>query len=405
MHRTHTKHHRIATLAGLALCAVGTAACGPSAEKEAFATERVYQPIGSEIRFGATTAQRFRLDRSEFKAPAHEEETGGLAWTTPQGWTELAQTSLRVANFRVAGNERAECYLTTLAGEGGGLDANVNRWRTQMGQPALSPQEIAALPRMEWFGAPSVLVEIDGTFGGMSGDQSGTDFRMVGLLHVTPQGSQFLKMVGPRAVVAAETEHFKALATSFHEGGGHDHAHDHAPVDANPPADVGASRTMPKDAVHGGMVDDGLSAMAADRSSGSSAFTWTAPNGWTQGPEKAMREVTFLAGEKREVECYVAALGGDGGGLAANLNRWRQQMGQEALTEAEIAALPTLPMLGTQAKQIEIERSGGAGDVVLGAVCLLPDRSVFVKMLGPKAAVDAQRAAFVAFCGSIQGGR
>ena len=34
-----------------------------------------------------------------------------------------------------------------------------------------------------------------------------------------------------------------------------------------------------------------------------------------------MREVTFLAGEKREVECYVAALGGDARSL---LDRWAE---------------------------------------------------------------------------------
>ena len=403
MHRNTRHSPTRALVAGLVLCAAGTA-CGPSSEKQAFASERVYEPVGQEVRFGATTAQRFRLDRSEFQMP-RAPQGGGLAWTTPPGWSELPATSMRVANFRVAGDEKAECYLTSLSGEGGGLDANVNRWRTQMGQPPLSAQEIAALPRIECFGGSSVFVEIDGTYGGMSGDQSGENYRMVGLLRVSAAGSKFLKMVGPKAVIAAETEHFKALAQSFKDGG--------APSGGGaPPAPMasGAGRgTMPKDATHACVVDDGMSGMGSmpgmdlGAGGGGSAFAWTAPKGWTQGPEKAMREVTFLSGEKKEVECYVTALGGDGGGLAANLNRWRQQMGQPALTDAEIAKLTTVPMLGTSATIVEIDKAGG-GDVVMGAVCMQPDRSVFVKMLGPKASVEAQRAAFLEFCKSIRSG-
>ncbi|MBI5362431.1 MAG: hypothetical protein HZA53_04570 [Planctomycetes bacterium] len=388
MHRTHIHPLQSALAASL----LALAACSPGAD-DAFAKERVYQPIGTEVQWGATTAERFRLDRSDFKG-ARAPEPGGLHWTTPQGWSELPTTSMRVANFRVAGDERAECYLTVLAGEGGGLDANVNRWRTQMAAAPLSPQDVAALPRIEWFGLPSVLVEIDGTWSGMSGDKSGADFRMVGLLLVDPSGSKFLKMVGPRELVAKEQQRFVELAASFHEGGQDDHDA-HA---ANVAPD--AQRTMPKDAVHGA-IDDGMPMPSAG---GSSSFAWTAPAGWTQGPEKAMREVTFLAGGKREVECYVTALGGDGGGLASNLNRWRQQMGRAPLGADEIDALSKVAMLGAQATVVEIEKEGG-GDMVLGAVCLQPDRSVFVKMLGPKAAVEAERAAFLEFCKSIRSGR
>ena len=397
MRSRHVEPHYCALLAGVVLTAFGAVACKPGAGKQAFAQESVYQPVGSEIRFGATTAERFRLDRSGFQMPKGSDSTG-LAWTTPPGWSELPLTSMRVANFRVAGDPRAECYLTSLSGEGGGLAANVNRWRTQMQQPPLGADEVAALPQATLFDLPATLVEIDGTWSGMSGDQSGDGFRLVGLLLVDPVESKFLKMIGPKAVVTAETAHFKELASSFHQGG---HAHGEG---EDPHAGIApASGTMPKDAVHG-MADDGASLAPTAAGAGGSALSWMAPKGWSLGPEKAMREVTFLAGEKREVECYVTALGGDGGGMAANLNRWRSQMGRADLTEAEIGALPTIAMLGSQARMIEIEREGDKGDVVLGAVCLQPDHAVFVKMLGPKGSVEAQRAAFVEFCQSIRSG-
>lgn len=382
-----SKHAQV-TPRALTASLLALAACS-SGGKDAFQEERVYQPVGIEMRWGATTAERFRLGRMDMA-----KTRPGLRWETPPGWSELPTSSLRLANFRVGGDERAECYLTVLSGEGGGLEANVNRWRTQMSQAPLASQEIAALPTLEWFGRPAARVEIDGTWTGMSGDKSGQDYRMLGLLLVDPAGSKFLKMVGPRDVIAKETRHFEELAASFQDGehsahDGHDHA---APAPSS-------ERAMPKDAVHGGL-DDG---MTMPSTSGSSIFSWTAPPAWTQGPEKAMREVTFLAGVKREAECYISALGGDGGGLASNLNRWRQQMDREPLGEQEITALPTVEMLGTQATLIEVARASGE-DMLLGAVCLLPDRSVFVKMVGPKAVLEAERAAFLEFCKSIRSG-
>ena len=77
MHRNTRHSSTRALVAGLVLCAAGTA-CGPSSEKQAFASERVYEPVGQEVRFGATTAQRFRLDRSEFQMPRAPQGGGGF---------------------------------------------------------------------------------------------------------------------------------------------------------------------------------------------------------------------------------------------------------------------------------------------------------------------------------------
>ncbi|NUP97149.1 MAG: hypothetical protein HUU28_13400, partial [Planctomycetaceae bacterium] len=41
-------------------------------------------------------------------------------------------------------------------------------------------------------------------------------------------------------------------------------------------------------------------------------------------------------------------------------------------------------------------------DALLGAVCILEGRSLFVKMTGPAAAVDGQKSAFTEFCRSLR---
>ncbi len=138
-------------------------------------------------------------------------------------------------------------------------------------------------------------------------------------------------------------------------------------------------------------------------------FTWRAPEGWTQGPPRPLREVTFFAGERGEVECYVSVLGGDGGGVRSNLDRWRTQMGRGALSAQELAALEHVPSLGVRAALIEVQgdyRGMGGEEVadgaLLGAVAMLEGRTVFVKLIGPAAAVAVERDRFRAFVSSLE---
>ncbi len=168
---------------------------------------------GSSIQWNASSQERFGLRpmgpaRAEGAAPA-------LAWTTPPGWTEAPPTSMRAANFHAAGDERAECYLTLLAGDAGGLAANVNRWRAQMSLDPIDETAVAALPRAPFRDADGALLEIEGTFTGMSGSENAAGFALLGLLQVHPAGSAFLKLVGPADVVARERQAFLELAGSF----------------------------------------------------------------------------------------------------------------------------------------------------------------------------------------------
>lgn len=125
---------------------------------------------------------------------------------------------------------------------------------------------------------------------------------------------------------------------------------------------------------------------------------WTVPDGWTEGPARQMRVVTFVPAGTTGVECYVTLLAGSGGGLAANVNRWRQQIGLAAATPAEIDALATLDVLGVKARLVEIT-SGANG--VLGLVAETGAQTVFVKMTGPPDVLKAQRERFLAFCRSL----
>ena len=139
---------------------------------------------------------------------------GALTWQLPSGWSELPLRPMRLANFRVTGNEQSECYLTQLAGDGGGLAPNVNRWRSQMGQSALSEAELAALTKKPMLGGEAVFVDINGSFAGMGGERV-EKARLLGLLLFRPDGAWFLKLTGPSDVVAGQVDNFLALAASL----------------------------------------------------------------------------------------------------------------------------------------------------------------------------------------------
>jgi hypothetical protein len=364
-------------------------ACGGEGPRQISKT-RETQVADGELRLNATPQERFRLQRM---GPASAGPTAGLDWDLPAGWVELPASAMRQANFLAAGDQRAECYLTILPGDGGGLAANVNRWRKQMSLDPLGGGAIDALPRGELFGEPATAVDLEGTWKGMSGTEAGEGYRLVGLLQVTGGEARFLKLVGPKDVVDREVEAFQALARSFQKGGAASSPH----AAGNPHA---ASNP------HAGL------AAAPSGSSSPNGLSWSAPAGWTRTGDRPMREVTFQVGAGGTGECYVSLLGGDGGGLLPNINRWRRQMGADEISEAALADLPGVAMCGAQGVVVEFKGrfEGMGGETVddallLGAVCLLGDRSVFVKFIGPEPVVAPEREAFLGFCRSLELGR
>lgn len=371
---------------GVALCCgvvVGAllTACSENPRTRTADSSREVSLAGADLRLHASASERFGGSAGMGMGASSERSAPGLVWDLPSGWTERAPTQMRVANFGVAGDERAECYLTVLVGEAGGLAANVNRWRVQMSLPALTGEMLAALPRAPLFGGDAVLVDFTGTWTGMSGAGSDANWRLVGLLRLSPEGSLFLKMTGPESVIAAQKDAFLALARSLRSGS-----------EAKPASPHGAGS-----GAAGGM---GPGAPGPVSQTG---IAWTAPDGWRKAPDRTTRAVSFYVGPTDDVECYVTVLDGDAGGLLANVNRWCNQMHCAELDAAELDALEKVELLGGSGVLVEIEggEPGAEPNLLLGALLVEAGRSVFVKLGGPRAAVAAQRDAFRAFCRSL----
>lgn len=143
----------------------------------------------------------------------------------------------------------------------------------------------------------------------------------------------------------------------------------------------------------------------ASGTQGGPSFTYEVPDDWEKAPATAMRDLNFTFGEQGEGECYVTRLPGSGGGLVPNVNRWRQQMGAEPLSEEEVVTLPSKPLFGQPATYVSVAGEfAGMGTQekqsnyrLLGLILSTPAGAVTVKMTGPRDLVDANEEAFIRF--------
>jgi hypothetical protein len=120
-----------------------------------------------------------------------------------------------------------------------------------------------------------------------------------------------------------------------------------------------------------------------------------------------MRDISLSFGDGGE--CSVVRAGGS---LVDNVNRWRKQMGLEAISETEAAALPTRNLFGGPGVLVELDGSYQAmgasaatpGYRMVGVILAVPsaDSAIFVKMVGPRDLVQGNEAAFEAFCDSLR---
>ena len=96
------------------------------------------------------------------------------------------------------------------------MAANVNRWRGQFDADPLTEEEIAALPKMALFKQPATLVEVDGPFApGMGSTDTFENYSLRGLILASSSGAVFVKMTGPKELVAANSEAFNQFVASL----------------------------------------------------------------------------------------------------------------------------------------------------------------------------------------------
>lgn len=313
--------------------------------------------------------------------------TPSLEWDLPAGWQALPASQMRVGHFAITGEnqQKAELTIIPLLGQAGSDLDNVNRWLAQLGAPPLSAEELAR--RAE----PVRIGGRDGQLFDLAGPEGQANRkRTLAAIQRRDGLAWFYKMTGDDALVAAQKPTLVAFLqtlrfpTATETAGPGDAASPATPPVAPPAA---STAVTPPPSSPGG--------------SGEPAFT--APANWKVQAPGAMQMAKYVPeGAEGKVEITVAVLPGDGGGTAANVNRWRRQLGLPPQAETELlASLKPLQVSGAETYFADLENPD-TGKRMLAAGVLRGGRSWFYKCLGDTAAVAAEQQAFVRFVETTQ---
>jgi len=301
-----------------------------------------------------------------------------LKYQLPQGWQEKPASDMRVASFAAPGpnGESADVSVIPLPVVGRDLEL-INMWRSRVQLPATA--DPAAASQFE----PVAI-----------GAEQGRLFEFVSAQPVPGKGLQrllvamltrdtmswFFKITGDDACVTSQKKHFLEFLKSV------------SFVENAPDQTRGASMTTVTVSPNGpGAPNENANSI------------WTVPPGWQSIPPAQFLLVEYSVsgpnGAKAEVN--VATMGGEGGGLLANVNRWRGQIGLGAVGENDLPQFAQpLDVSGGQATLVDltgVDAKTNAPTRLLGAIVSQNGQTWFYKMMGDKQIVAQQKDAFTKF--------
>jgi hypothetical protein len=154
------------------------------------------------------------------------ETAGGIKWTAPAAWKAQAPRPMRAATYtvpKVAGDpEDGECAVFYFgAGQGGGVNDNIQRWIGQFEAPGGGPSDkLAKTSKGMLNGLPVTRVDLAGTYKAAAGPMmkasgSKPGYRMLGAIVEGPQGAVFFKFTAPAKTAAAHQPEFERLLQSI----------------------------------------------------------------------------------------------------------------------------------------------------------------------------------------------
>jgi hypothetical protein len=315
--------------------------------------------------------------------PGMSAEPGpAITSTPPAGWEPQPPSAMRLASFLVKGDNgaTADISLVMLGGPAGGGLENVNRWLSQLGQPAIDEAKLTQIAKH----VPSLLgdvllVDLEGL---PSGGDPAKDGRILGGIISGEGKTIFFKMRGNAALAEAQKENFiKWIATVRMEDAGTTPA-----AGANPSA-----ASMP-----------GLPAMPAAPAAepAKPQVKWEVPDSWKPVAASAMRYASFaIAGPNGETgDLSVSTFPGEAGGDLQNVNRWRGQIGLEPVTDLKPLILP---VTGKSGEILTVDMAGSKGRILAGWT-RKNGATWFFKLTGPEPVVAVEKEKFVKFLQSIE---
>ena len=324
--------------------------------------------------------------------PAGQSPSPQLQWTLPEGWQEKTPGQMRVASFTVTGanGETADVGVIPLPTTGQEIQL-VNMWRGQMQLSAATNDDTETVAigsdTGKLFDIASDTLLIDGK----------ARARILVAMLTRDGTSWFFKMTGEDSFVTAQRPAFLQFLKSINFA-------TNTAATAVPPipgTSLGNQNSLVPNAntmVTGGMVSDSGSQPA-----------WTIPAGWQEMPpsEFLLAKFSITNADGAAAQVNVSSLAGEGGGLIANVNRWRGQLGLPPVTQKdEFSKMVTsLAVANGQAELVDLTgtdaKTGKPGRLV-GVVLPQNGQTWFYKLMGDELTVAQQKDAFIKFVQSAK---
>ncbi|HTG43241.1 MAG TPA: hypothetical protein VK633_01795 [Verrucomicrobiae bacterium] len=300
-----------------------------------------------------------------------------LTWALPKGWQELPPDRMRKAAFQIAGPEgkMAQVVIIPLPGASNIELESVNMWREELGLPGLTKNEVTTEGTAVQLGdAKGHLFEMANT-----APKAGQTFktRTLGAIAERENILWFVKMTGEDQLVAEQKPAFVSFLRS-----------------------IGFAKTDPSQLA---ATERPVSTNAKELPAGADAPKLKIPANWKEKPPGPMITAAYaVAADGGQADISISKFPGDVGGLAANINRWRGQLGLAPLGEAEARG---------SAKMLEVDGKSDAYMVDLtgkNARTGKPARMValgvpragdtwFYKLLGDDVVVGQEKEPFLKF--------
>jgi hypothetical protein len=263
----------------------------------------------------------------------------------------------------------------TLAGAAGGVLENINRWLSQLGQPAITQEKMAQIA--QHVASPLGDVTVVDLEGLPDGADAAKDGRIIGGIASSDTRTIFFKMRGNSALAESQKEAFIQWIGSVRMAD--------AASEAGPAAPTGPVAMEPP---------------VADTEK--PRIKWEVPQGWKTVAPTSMRYASFAAagqnGESADIS--VSVFGGDGGGDLQNVNRWRSQAGLEAVGDAELKSL-IVPVTCKDGEILTVDMTGPKARILAGW-SQIDGQCWFFKLTAPDKLAASQKDAFAKFLQSVQ---
>ena len=161
---------------------------------------------------------------------------------------------------------------------------------------------------------------------------------------------------------------------------------------------------------HPGIGSMGAQSLPAGSASDAPNPQWSVPADWQQGNPSSMRRATYLVTgmDGQTAEIAVSVFPGDVGGVVANINRWRSQIGLGPVAPDEISGMTSdLDVNGTKATVVDFKADAvPSGKTQPPRMIVVTVRNAgnswFFKMTGDAPLVEGQKEPFLQFVKSVK---